>query len=76
MTRADWEAAVPKCPKGEISSVPGAVCGQPLQYEPEVTPNGDDQGGTWWCAPHGLQFTGVEAARRAGFVPMWFGAAA
>lgn len=75
MTRADWEAAVPKCPKGEVANIPGQICGEPLGYEPELTPNGDDQGGTWWCRAHGLQLSGSEAAARAGFAPNWVGAA-
>lgn len=76
MTRGDWEAATPKCPHGEIANIPGKVCGEPLEYAPEITPLGDDHGGTWWCPTHGLQFTGEIAARRGGYVAMWFAGAA
>lgn len=75
MTRGDWLAATPKCPKGEVTNVPGQVCGEVLRWEAWTVRDGVAIG-RWVCAAHGAQLTGVEAARRAGHVAMWFAGAA
>lgn len=64
MKRADWEAATPKCPRGEVSNLPAAICGEPLRW--------DDKYQRWVCLAHGSQFTGREAGRRGGYAGMWF----
>jgi hypothetical protein len=69
VNRAVWEASLPKCPKGQGAGLP--ICGEPLHWDRwEVLGPGDV--GQWVCPAHGPMLTGVEAARRAGFVAMWF----
>ena len=75
MTRADWEAATPKCP-GRPTNVGGETCGRPLEWTVMVTPlpqpPGTDEEGLWCCLEHGPVRTGGDAAARAGWAPMRF----
>jgi hypothetical protein len=65
VTRADWEAATPKCFEG----AGGAPCGRPLEWTTVPSAVTSDRDGLWCCAFHGPMLTGLEAAERAGWAP-------
>jgi hypothetical protein len=67
-TRADIEAAAPKCPHpvtlqrgGKFSPI---QCARPMRWVD------DDASGLWVCCSHGSKLTGYEAAERAGLAKM------
>ena len=66
MTRADWDAATPKCP-GRPTNFGPQTCARPLEWA--TVSIGD---GVWCCPQHGPVLTGHEAAERAGWAPMRF----
>ena len=81
MTRADWQAATPKCP-GRPTNVGPRTCARLLEWT--TAPISDawasiafgDADGVWCCPSHGPMLTGQQAAERAGWAPMRFAAEA
>jgi hypothetical protein len=67
VTRADWQAATPKCP-GTPSNIRLQGCARLLEWT--TTPLSDE--GIWCCPFHGQMLTGREAAERAGWGEMRF----
>lgn len=58
-TRADYEAATPKCPHAVgLSQGTVRACAEPMNWRR------DDDSGWWWCWRHGRVLTGRDAAER------------
>jgi hypothetical protein len=81
LTRADWQAATPKCP-GCPTNIGQGTCGLALEWTTVPSPGAGwavalaDREGIWECLQHGPMLTGYEAAERAGWAPMRFAAEA
>jgi hypothetical protein len=75
MTRADWEAATPKCP-GRPANIGGRTCARALEWTVAITPQAwptiMDEDGIWCCPQHGPMLSGGDAAARSGWAPMRF----
>jgi|GEM_PF-3619855 hypothetical protein len=69
MTRADWQAATPKCP-GRPTHAGLSLCGRPLEWTTEPVADvwaalfHSDGDGLWCCPRHGPMLSGLEAAER------------
>jgi hypothetical protein len=77
VTRADWEAATPKC-----HGLGGQTCMRLLTWtparsaEPRASRTHREIDGVWCCPVHGPMLTGRQAAERSGWAPMRFAAEA